>query len=380
MGAPLAFLALALAAAAAARENSPRPSGSPEPPRAESPAPAPSPDLLPRCGLPRLGAGSAPSPGLDVHVHATGLRDPAAVDAMVEAAGAGLFGKALVLSHSYLATDAEEREAAALGVTVAELLAGYDAAVSAAAERAPERLRGLCGFAPGWDGARENARRCLRLPGMVGLKIRFASGLGLADGGARSSVESAVGLDGVKVVLMHLSTYEHARRDPAADSYAGFVARDQAEMDAVVELMAARPSVRFIVAHSAFGPSMVERLAERAELRGVSNHYIDTSHIMAAARDAPLIAGAPADPELFDCAYAQSWRRLGVSRVLFGSDIFVGRPPPPITGVKPSGSSPSRPAEFQEELQAVAGNPYLTGEEKALILRGNGDALWSALR
>lgn len=348
------LMLVALAAAARAAEPAP-------------PAPA-----RPVCALPRVAAPApSVSVGLDAHVHLSSLQNADPQAELSRLLGMGLFEKALIISPSYLVDHDGNRSLIPKGeppdYDPVGLKRRVDAQSSAIVESAPDRLKGLCGLtrASISDESVQATIDCFDLPGMSGLKIRCASGDRLADAGLSSAITRV--LDGargrLRFVLLHGYSYEHARRDPTRPDYESWAEQDGAEIDRATELMARYPDVGFILAHSAFGPAMVERLAARARSLGLSNHFIDTSHILVAARDAPLYAGGPIDPELFDCLYAQSWKSLGLERVLFGSDIQ-------------SDSSASR---FEAQKAAVANNAYLTAEEKEHILRRNGLVFWNAL-
>lgn len=313
--------------------------------------------------------------GLDAHVHLVGPENPGAMQNLRRALDDGLFRRAFLLSPAYLV--AADQPPAAPFTSHLEQKRAYDLATASAVADSGGRLLGFCGldtrFA-GEDSLRATAD-CFRLPGMRGLKFRMASGILLAEAGNYGAARSAIAAGGssVKMVLMHLDTYEHSRRDTAAQDYELFVAQDRAELDAAVRLMKEFPAVQFIIAHSAFGAPMVRYLAGRARAEGVSNHWIDTSHIIPAMREHPPTVGQPADPDAFDRAYAQAWRELGLGRVLFGSDILAGAEAGGYelhTGTR----------EFLEEKLGVTNNPYLSAAEKQAILSGNGARLWSQVR
>jgi predicted TIM-barrel fold metal-dependent hydrolase len=338
----------------------------------EVPAPAPvTADKPPMQPPPPLTDDSGMSVALDAHIHLSAPERPGALDNVRRLLADNLFQNAFLLSPAYLISLNDQLPAAFADHESQKR--AYDLATSSAAGASGGRLRGLCGFDSSWaDAASLRATAdCFRLPGMKGLKVRMASGFLLADETRYAAVRRAIAAGGpaVKLVLLHLDTYEYTRRDPSRPGFEAWVAQDRAELDAAVRLMKEFPAVQFVIAHSAFGAPMVRHLAQKARIESATNFWIDTSHFIPAMRNAPPMFGQPADPDAFDRNLAGAWRELGIGRVLFGSDIAAGS--------TPDGQDAYRGSrEFIEEKLGVATNSYLSREEKLSILSGNGRRLW----
>lgn len=313
----------------------------------------------------------------DMHTHAMGLETAEGVQNYSLLLQDRLFEKAALISPSYLAQPGLLRRDGS-EISVSEILVrkrAQDQAASLLVQTYPDRLIGLCGISLDWL-ERENTNstlECLDLAGMTGLKVRFVSGVYLSEPQYRDHLEALLnaGRDKIRFVLLHLVTYEHARRNPDHSGYSEWVRLDEREIETAVRFMKNYPEIQFVLAHNLFGPRMVHYFAEKVREQEVANYWLDTSHV--------LPATLHADPELseeeFHDRYAQAWRDLGVERVLFGSDVIAG-----VRGVEDPYALYVNSQSYIEEKLAIFLNPSLSDREKEKILLTNGIAFWNLIR
>ncbi len=310
---------------------------------------------------------------LDVHVHASNLEKPDALAEFEQLMAEGLNSKFILLSPSYLiGTDVHftKMNLPKDLENPATLARFYNEQTSKIATRYADRIQGACGLRPFHTDATVMAvtEECLDLPNMKGLKVRMPSGALLVDPNILQNIRAILDRveNKVKFVLIHLATYEHSRRDSTSPDYPQWLQQDYAEIDKVVELMAQYPHISFIIAHNAFGPLMVQRLASQARARGIQNHWVETSHILVVKRES--YRESPEALRAYDRDTVAAWRDLGIERVLFGSDRGVG------------GGAYLGPEEFLEEKQSVQENSFLLPGELEKILYSNGMRFWESVQ
>ena len=183
------------------------------------------------------------------------------------------------------------------------------------------RLVGFCSVNPLRESALAEIRRCLTLPGIVGLKLHFGnSGVSLRDSTVARKMEQVFALANArrKAIIVHL-------RSRGGTNYGAEDA--QLFLD---RLLPAAPDVVVQVAHLAGGgefPDYAEQAMdvfagaiERGDPRA-RNLYFDQT----------TVATAETTPE-DGARIARMIRRVGATRVFFGSDMPVSGNPPPAEG------------------------------------------------
>jgi len=209
------------------------------------------------------------------------------------------------------------------------------------------RLVGFCGVNPLRSSALAEIDRCLKLPGMIGVKLHFAnSGVSMRNPDHVAKLQRIFAEANVHhaPIVVHL----HAR---TGSPYGAEDAQIFIE-----ELLPYAPKVIVQVAHLAgsgeFPPDaeaamrVFEGAIQRHDAR-VRNLYFDQSTVAtssSSAEDGARIAAAI--------------RGVGVKRVLFGSDMVVSYNPPP----GPSWANFKQRVPLRSsELKAIAGNvpPYM---------------------
>ena len=180
------------------------------------------------------------------------------------------------------------------------------------------RLVGFCGVNPLRDAALAEIDRCLRLPGMIGVKLHFAnSGVSMRnpDHVARLQRVFALADSRHAPIVVHL----HAR------SGSPYGAEDAETF--LEKLLPYAPDVVVQVAHLAgsgnFPPDAEQAMhvfeaAIRRHDPRTRDLYFDQSTVATAST-------SPAD----GARIAQAIRQVGVKRVFFGSDMVVSYNPPP---------------------------------------------------
>lgn len=269
---------------------------------------------------------------------------------------------------------------------------------------------GLCGADLASQDLRSQIRDCLRLPHMIGVKLHlhvsrtllhpcrgcFGEGLGYEDrlGEVAEEVAKINGL-----ILIHFVHFTHlvAQESGAhrANGSLGLgIRQEENEARALLAVAARHPNARFIIAHggvnSSLNPVELNKIAEhlRKNPEAPRNIYVESSIIAGHAFQTALcfVSGLRAQfAFLYDtfapmsdpgeCAdkispysasndsktVIESWRALGMDRVLFGSDAPA-------------------PAATLESLQYILTNPFLTPEEKQRIFLKNGEELLAGIR
>lgn len=267
--------------------------------------------LLGACATTRSGAAYAPL--VDYHQHLVSpafapivklpVRDGRALLAELDAAG---IRKAVVLSVAYSFADERKKLENPDSLSRAE-----NDWTSTQVVTARGRLIGFCSANPLRPAALGELERCLALPGMKGIKLHFGNaGITLRDTAHVTRVAGVFALaERLRVpVLVHM-------RARGGSDYGAEDAR--LFLDKIVPVA---PSIEIVVAH--FGgsgpgyPAQTDEVmavfgatAERKDPR-MRNLYFDVATIVAAET-------TPEEAALV----AKRARQVGVSRVLYGSDL-----------------------------------------------------------
>ena len=270
--------------------------------------------LLPLLGACATTRSAMPyAPLIDYHQHLVSPafapivklpeRDGRALVAELDAAG---IRKAVVLSVAY--SFADERKKL---VDPDRLSRAENDWTSAQVSATGGRLIGFCSANPLRDAAVPELERCLRLPGMKGVKLHFGNaGITLRDSTHVARVTEVFRLaERLKVpILVHM-------RARGASNYGAEDARLFLD-----KLVPVAPSIEIVVAHfGGSGPgypaqtddvmAVFGAAAERKDPR-MRNLYFDVATIVAAET-------TPEEAALV----ARRARQVGVSRVLYGSDL-----------------------------------------------------------
>lgn len=164
-----------------------------------------------------------------------------------------------------------------------------DKRVSEIIQKEPKRYIGLCGFNAEWEGdfADRAVSYCAKLPGMKGLKIHSYIGL----------VESKKSQQSLKNILDH-----NFKKGPGVILWH---LKEAPELDFLLSILKDYPNTKFIIAHSMYEPSMVQKILDKEKTEGrFNNLYLETS---------------AADPRKMK----DSWMAFGMDRILYGSDNFI---------------------------------------------------------
>jgi predicted TIM-barrel fold metal-dependent hydrolase len=180
------------------------------------------------------------------------------------------------------------------------------------------RLFGFCGVNPLRDAAIGEIERCLRLPGMIGVKLHFAnSGVSLRNPAdvARLQQVFAVANAHHAPIVVHM----HAR---TGSPYGA----EDAQLF-IDKLLPAAPDIVVQVAHLAgsgnFPPDA--EAAMKVFAAAIARHDPRTRNLYF---DQCVVATRSSTPE-DGARIAAAIRSVGVRRVFFGSDMPIGDNPPP---------------------------------------------------
>ena len=218
--------------------------------------------------------------------------------------------------------------------------------VAAQVARYPDRLVAFCGVSPLEDYAVEEVRRCASQLRMKGLKLHFRS--------SRVDVLNPEHLEKVRRVFrtaneLGLSLVVHTNVRPYG--------REQAEMF-LKELLPAAPDVVVQIAHlwggNEFVPAALDVFADAVASGDTraKNLYFDLTEVEPAA----VFSGNTSETMQ---AIVRRIRRIGLKRVLYGSDAAATADAPP-TSLRWARLRHKLPLT-NEELKVIAGNvaPYM---------------------
>jgi predicted TIM-barrel fold metal-dependent hydrolase len=218
--------------------------------------------------------------------------------------------------------------------------------VAAQAARYPDRLVAFCGVSPLKDYAEREVRRCAGELRMRGLKLHFRS--------SRVDVLNPEHLEKVRRLFrvaneLGLALVVHTHVRPYG--------REQAEVF-LKELLPAAPDVVVQIAHlwggNEFKPDALKVFADAVAARDprAKNLYFDLTEVEAAAE-------ITSDPAETMREVARFIRRIGLRRVLYGSDAAATADAPP-TSLRWARLRRALPLT-NAELRVVAGNvaPYV---------------------
>ncbi|HEX8556593.1 MAG TPA: amidohydrolase family protein [Pyrinomonadaceae bacterium] len=218
--------------------------------------------------------------------------------------------------------------------------------VAAQVARHPGRLVAFCGVSPLKDYAEQEVRRCARELRMKGLKLHFRS--------SRVNVLDPEHLEKVRRVFrtaneLGLAIVVHTNIRPYG--------REQAEVF-LKELLPAAPDVVVQIAHlwggNEFVPAALGVFADAVAAKDprAKNLYFDLTEVQPAAE-------ITSDPEATMREIARLIRRIGLKRVLYGSDA-AATPDAPPTALRWARLRRALPLT-NDELRVIAGNvaPYM---------------------
>ncbi|HEY0171649.1 MAG TPA: amidohydrolase family protein [Pyrinomonadaceae bacterium] len=218
--------------------------------------------------------------------------------------------------------------------------------VAAQAARHPDRLVAFCGVSPIKDYAETEVRRCARELRVKGLKLHFRS--------SRVDVRNPEHLEKVRRIFrtaneLGLAIVVHTHTRPYG--------REQAEVF-LKELLPAAPDVVVQIAHlwggNEFKPDALTVFADAVAAKDprAKNLYFDLTEVEPAA-------AITSDPGRTMQEIARFIRRIGLRRVLYGSDA-AATPDAPPTSLRWARLRHRLPLT-NEELRVVASNvaPYM---------------------
>ena len=218
--------------------------------------------------------------------------------------------------------------------------------VAAEVARYPDRLVAFCGVSPLKDYAEKEVRRCAGELRMKGLKLHFRS--------SRVNVLNPEHLEKVRRLFrvaneLGLAIVVHTHVRPYG--------REQAEVF-LKELLPAAPDVPVQIAHlwggNEFVPAALDVFADAVAARDprTKNLYFDLTEVEPAAE-------FTGDPKATMQEITRRIRRIGLGRILYGSDAAATSDAPP-TALRWARLRRALPLT-NEELKVVAGNvaPYM---------------------
>ena len=200
------------------------------------------------------------------------------------------------------------------------------------------RLIGFCSVNPLREAALTELERCLKLPGMVGIKLHFGnSGVSLQnpDDLARLKQVFALANDHRAPIVVHMRTRTDHPYSPK---------EAQLFLD---ELLPLAPKVVVQVAHLAgSGPGFPEDAQAAFDIfaAAIERHDPRTRNLFFDECTVPWAGTTPKEGE----EIAKAIRSVGIRRVFFGSDMPVGGNPPPKGSWEVfKAKVPLTPAEFR---------------------------------
>lgn len=196
------------------------------------------------------------------------------------------------------------------------------------------RFLGLCGYAMTWKRGLPELVECLAQPHMIGVKIHTADTMtAISDGTHYAELEEVFKtIENFKpVVLWHVLSPPAINKDDFLNK----------EIPLLLKLITKHPRIQFVMAHSLYSAEGVSRLAELGGRLNSNNLYLEISTLYGGEGDLR--------PE-----YVSAWRQLGMSKILFGTDL----------GLEGDGVQ-------QSFAKRVENSVLLSDKEKNLILRIN---------
>ncbi len=190
----------------------------------------------------------------------------------------------------------------------------------------PDRFIGLCGVDPRLPGLSENLADCLRNLEMKGMKIRIndsglMNDLRFSNKEIFDTVSSAISQNpAAKVALIHVANHDHYTLRNEKNSWHDdftldeIFKADERELDFLIELAQKHPEVKFILAHSLASHRMTNILADKLSGKDVPNLFLEISKAFLG----PL--------EGQEDAYLLGWKKIGMEKIFYGSDVTLGYP------------------------------------------------------
>jgi len=249
-------------------------------------------------------------------------------EALIAELDEGHIARAAVFSGAHLFASAQEAPRA----DEREMVRRENAWLAHEVARFPSRLIGLCSLNPLRDYAAEEVRYCIQVQGLRGLKLHFAdSGVDLLNPDHRRRLRPVFrAASSLHIpIVIHVDT--------------GSTQHDPREVGYLLDLAADAPDSPIQIAHlGGNGPGLDAewRLngfeqAVAAGDRRMHNIYFDVSSVVTAA-------SSPDDLT----TVAAHLRRLGLNRILFGSDRSGSRNDPPGEAWRAFRRLPLTDAEF----------------------------------
>ncbi len=228
------------------------------------------------------------------------------------------------------------------------------------------RFFGVCGMNHFWSDAVEVTSKCLKLPGMIGIKLRFSDGDRLVDKNHFERIRLTLKENSkkAKVLLIHMpGEYPWAYYKKAiatSEEIKSARVMDNEDLDKLLALAKQFPLTQFVVAHSLNSFHLVEDLA--AKSKGVNNIWIEVSTSLTTLLSdwSPYELSSPSWEN-----YAKAWRKFNIDKILFGSDQLVGE-------ARYNLHEYDGGEMFDQQSETIVRNPFLSEDEKNKILHENG--------
>lgn len=240
------------------------------------------------------------------------------------------------------------------------------------------RFLGLCGGSYMWPDADKIFARCLKLPRMVGLKFRFFQ-YGLTfldqvnDPKIRNQLQKIFELNWkkTKIVLVHMPneaywTASENKNSGKSLSVEAAHQRDLSSLEILLDLVVKYPRTDFILAHSLYEPSLVQASIDRFQGIIPDNLWIDLSTAFAATTNTVAIG----EIEENSRKLVETWRKFGMNRILFGSDVTAGGRNRSLQ-LSSFGNVIGLHEFWNEQVSFVVNSPHLTSAEVEMIMKTN---------
>ncbi|MBK7842486.1 MAG: amidohydrolase family protein [Bdellovibrionales bacterium] len=236
----------------------------------------------------------------------------------------------------------------------------------------PDRLMGLCGLGHNWSDGAEITSMCLKNEGMIGIKLRISDDDSIERLTVSSIFNNVVrsirkNRNKIRMILIHMpGNYPWVAANPtlhSAEVRNNEYSKDVKEIEKLIELGHLFPEIQFVVAHSQSSYELVDELSKRLKLRNLRNFWLETSTALTTLDSDRY---KPIDEKDSWRKYAESWKRFGIDRVLFGSDQIIGE-----RGVFENDYDSGE--RFKNEVSSILNSPFLRLDEKDSILGYNSE-------
>ena len=235
-----------------------------------------------------------------------------------------------------------------------------DRKTSELTQQSPDRLVGLCGLRWKFNGADSVAKKCLELPGMKGVKLRYFPTESMVPS-IQMITKVLTDTAHVKIVLMHFPlSIESVEGRPLNTN-------DLQNIEELTKLAKKFPSTNWIMAHSFYSPELVSAIAKK----GLGNIWLEPSTLVS------FLPRENAARILRLNQYAEAWRKFGIERILFGSDASIDEWPDYLE------LKNAWPFDNFKAVQTAKDDfdlLPLSREEKNKILNDNGRVFWELIQ